>query len=1432
MIFTLIVFPQMIFAQPAAPEIIESVSPAFAAQGESNVTITVTLADLGTPPVPPSHVQPSSIQIGSVTGSNLQRNDRIITAVFSFPATESAGQKEIRLSFPGPNNQTLIFVQSDLFEIQSDGGGIDPTPDPITPPTDTNVDYVVVDTGQEKYFNNDSEISAPSAGQAFYGQDALYQGIQPAYQDNGDGTVTDLNTGLMWQQSLPPDKYTYSESVTYANNSTLAGYTDWRLPTIKELYSLILFSGVTGMSELSSIPYLDTDYFDFRFGGAVNANERHIDAQYATSSIYTGTTMGGNETMFGVNMVDGRIKGYPTNKDFEVKLVRGDLYGGNDFTDNQDGTITDQATGLMWDQSGSSDGMNWEDALAWVHQLNGENYLGYSDWRLPNAKELQSIVDYERSPSSTNSAAISPVFHVPAITDEKGDQNYPFYWTSTTHEDGPWPNKAAYVCFGEALGYMNNQWIDVHGAGAQRSDPKSGDPSQYPTGFGPQGDCIRIFNFVRPVRNAAIEETDDDGGDDDTTGTRDSGATLFAPIGSTTTYLMDENNEFINTWESDSRPGLSAYLLEDKSLLRTGSLGPQGNSSFGQTGGSGGRVERFDWEGNKIWEFEYSSDEYLSHHDVEYLPNGNILMIAWEKKTQAEAVAAGRNPTLLTDGELWPDKIIEIEPQGSNGGNIVWEWHVWDHVVQDYDPSKPNYGTVADHPEKIDLNFVQGPAGADWTHINAVDYHAGLDQILLTVHNFSEIWIIDHNTTTAQAAGEAGDLLYRWGNPQTYDRGSNSDQQLFVPHDGRWIPAEYPGEDDILIFNNGRARSDGNYSTVDQITPPESGKAYTLVNGTAFGPTAPNWTYKADPPSSFYADHISGAQRLSNGNTLICDGPAGIFFEVTTTGETVWQYVNPYSSTGPQGESNSVFRAVRYDLDNLGQDDPPVDDPEPIATGDLTYPIVDTGQENCYNNINEISPPQKGEAFYGQDGQIDGNQPQYTISQDGLTVYDHVTGLTWTRDADLDGDGDIDADDKRVQSEGQSVADELNSQNFSGYSDWRVPTIKELYSLIDYRGTDPTSDDLNGLVPFIDTDYFIFGYGDLNAGDRIIDSQWITSSLYVGTVMQNMQAMFGVNFADGRIKGYGLGNPMGGEKTFYVRLCRGNPDYGKNNLSDNGDGTVTDAATGLMWTQDDNGSGVNWEDALAYAQQMNDQNYLGHNDWRLPNAKELHSILDYSRSPSTTNSAAIDPVFNATQITNEAGQADYPYYWSSTTFLRGVQGDARPAVYIAFGRGLGSMDGTTIIDVHGAGCQRSDPKDGNPSNYPVWGHGGQGDVQRVFNFVRLVRDASSESTPVQTETEKVETPQTFSLDQNYPNPFNPTTTIRFTLSVASNVEVSVYNLQGRRVKSLVSGVRQAGSYEVLWDATNEYGQRVASGLYLCQIIVGNQRAVRRMSLMK
>ncbi len=397
-----------------------------------------------------------------------------------------------------------------------------PNPSPEPPATTAELTFVIVDSSQKECYDNTGTISCPQPGQAFYGQDALYSGIQPSYRDNGDGTVTDLKTGLMWQKDTGV-KMTWDAAARGADSFNLAGYSDWRMSNIKELYSLINFTGLTGMTESESTPYIDTDYFLFNYGDT-DAGERFIDSQYISATRYVSTTMNGNETAFGVNFGDGRIKGYPvtnarTRQDnkFYVRYVRDNKeYGINEFTDNRDGTITDAATGLQWMQVDSGDfkvgddndgKLNWQQALEWAENLE---YGGYSDWRLPGAKELQGIVDYSRSPDTTNSAAIHPLFSATQIKDEGGKANYAFYWTGTTHLDGREPGHAAvYVAFGEASGFMETapnsgvfQLLDVHGAGSQRSDPKIGNPEDYPHGFGPQGDVRRIYNLVRCVRDA------------------------------------------------------------------------------------------------------------------------------------------------------------------------------------------------------------------------------------------------------------------------------------------------------------------------------------------------------------------------------------------------------------------------------------------------------------------------------------------------------------------------------------------------------------------------------------------------------------------------------------------------------------------------------------------------------------------------------------------------------------------------------------------------------------------------------------------------------------------------------------------------------------------------------------------------------------------
>ncbi len=373
---------------------------------------------------------------------------------------------------------------------------------PFISQADSN-SYRLVDTGVTDYYDNNSIISEPAVDEAFYGQDAQYQINTPQYIDNGDGTITDAITGLIWQKEMA-EKISFEKAFEKAEELELAGYDDWRVPTIKELYSLILFTGkVEGQRVID--PFIDTQYFEQPLGDT-SKGEREIDAQTWSSTTYVGRTMKNDETVFGVNFVDGRIKGYPKynprtkeKNTMYFRFVRGNKnYGENHFRDNGDGTITDLATGLMWQHSDSGKGASWQDALEYAQKLELANF---TDWRLPNAKELQSIVDYTRSLQTSNSAAIDPVFAVSEIKDPNGNMQYPYYWTSTTHLDGRNPyDSAVYISFGEAQGKMNDQLMDVHGAGAQRSDPKMGHSDIYPDFFGPQGDVRYVLNYIRCVR--------------------------------------------------------------------------------------------------------------------------------------------------------------------------------------------------------------------------------------------------------------------------------------------------------------------------------------------------------------------------------------------------------------------------------------------------------------------------------------------------------------------------------------------------------------------------------------------------------------------------------------------------------------------------------------------------------------------------------------------------------------------------------------------------------------------------------------------------------------------------------------------------------------------------------------------------------------------
>jgi hypothetical protein len=443
------------------------------------------------------------------------------------------------------------------------------------------------------------------------------------------------------------------------------------------------------------------------------------------------------------------------------------------------------------------------------------------------------------------------------------------------------------------------------------------------------------------------------------------GYTLVSPMASTKTYLVNMAGNVVRTWEGAGAPALTAYLLPNGNLLRPAS--GEGNN-FRPNGGiyPKGRIQEFTWDGELVWDFAFQSNKDIKGtytHDMIKLPNGNVLAVMTVEKTAAETMAAGRKDS----GPLMAESLIELKPQGKNDAQIVWEWHVWDHLIQDADAAKANYDTVADHPERIDINFggdalnhlfgkkdgakgkgVVGIGGraafgvpeSDWTHFNSLAYNAELDQVMISVHGFSEFWTIDHSTTKAAAAGHAGgkygkggDLLYRWGNPQAYRAGNATDQQLFGQHNAHWIPKGLPGAGHVLVFNNGLGRK-GSYSSVDEIVlPVKADGRYPLKAGTAFGPDKAHWVYTAPNKSDFYAGIISGAQRLPGGNTLICSGTNGSVFEVTPKNEIVWKLdvaalTGGASAFGGKGiafvpgiglmsPAGMVFRALRF-----GTDDP------------------------------------------------------------------------------------------------------------------------------------------------------------------------------------------------------------------------------------------------------------------------------------------------------------------------------------------------------------------------------------------------------------------------------------------------------------------------------------------------------------------------------
>lgn len=411
------------------------------------------------------------------------------------------------------------------------------------------------------------------------------------------------------------------------------------------------------------------------------------------------------------------------------------------------------------------------------------------------------------------------------------------------------------------------------------------------------------------------------------------GYNLIYPHNQPNVYLVDNCGEIVHVWEDDPvwRPGNTAYLTEEGLLYKT-KRSAAVTADRMWAGGGGALLEIRDWDNNLVWSFEMNNDSFRLHHDFAITEEGTIIAMAWELKTAEECLAAGRDTSTLAQNELWPDWVFEIDPELDS---IIWEWHVWDHLIQDFDPTKENFGIVADHPELIDVNYGRPDGHPDWLHSNAVDYNLILDQVMISVPYFDEIWIIDHTTTSAQAAshsgglsGVGGDLMYRWGNPKTYNRGDSSNRQFFFQHDAQWIDDfldfSHPQYGKIAVFNN---QVSPEYSQVNTILQPWDmyNWEYTKDDNQVFLPETTDLTITHPDTFAMHSTGLSGAQWLPNGNVLISSGRYGYAFELSPENEIVWEYVTPLRGGVPasQGDiltenQNLTFRVKRYPADFPG----------------------------------------------------------------------------------------------------------------------------------------------------------------------------------------------------------------------------------------------------------------------------------------------------------------------------------------------------------------------------------------------------------------------------------------------------------------------------------------------------------------------------------
>jgi len=776
------------------------------------------------------------------------------------------------------------------------------------------------------------------------------------------------------------------------------------------------------------------------------------------------------------------------------------------------------------------------------------------------------------------------------------------------------------------------------------------------------------------------------------------------------TYLMDHNSTVVKSWSHTRNAASMPYLLPDSSIIYPYRV----PNPYMNAGGVGGGIQRITWDGTILWNYFFSDATYQHHHDIEPLPSGNVLIIVWEAKTAQEAYDMGRQSIDNPLNMMWSEAILELDP---DSGEIVWEWHLWDHLIQDISNSYPNYGVVSEHPELFDINNGtagssgnpgggQGPNG-DWMHLNAINYNAELDQIVISSAKSSakqsEIFIMDHSTTTEEAAGhtggnsgKGGDLLYRWGNPQNYDRGNNNDHILGHQHGVNWIHEGSPGAGNLILFNN-HHNSNTSGAVIEIETPIDENGSYPIEDGEPWGPESFIMVY-----NDIFTQMQGGAFRQPNGNTLITDCDDAHVFEINVNGSTQWEY-------NPSG-NYQIPRAQKYGLDYFDQTDE-------------------------FAEIYDVSIPENDTASY--------NYADFRMWVNNST--DTLRGIYWFMHPD-NGDSRNTVNDSNYQTLASSQdfalmgAHIFNMQMQSGIGDAVIAAMDSFAVLSNH--------DEISFIPF-----FINGYS-WGGQFGYHFTKWIPERV-LGFITQK----------GGHHDSTDAGGAM--EVPGLMFVAENDLPYRIDNL------------TGIFL--DHRPLGAKWILAMEQG--------VGHTQ-----------VIDYPFLNSFFNTVANLRLPDSMDVFQ-------PVTLNPLPDSMGWLGDQTSWTIGAWDCYDGAVDSSSWFPTREVG--------------ELW--------QNFVSEGSIIDTSSCDSTTVETD---IEIPDKFLLHPPYPNPFNPITTIRYDLPEQATVNIIIYDMLGRRVKTVVKTNQEAGFKSVIWDGTNNQGNPVSAGVYFYQIQAGDFVLTKKMVLLK